>query len=107
MEAGVMPQECDAHELMLDGCMCPCGCGEREHLAMLNDGVAEAIETLEAWAQWWLDSDLLLWPSACDGLALEALREGHRRRCRNGSADAIQGWAHLEAAAILRDGWRP
>ena len=118
--------ECDIDEIMLDGCVCPCGCGERgyrvlelgQHVTdMAADGVAEAIKELEAWADWWIANDAP-YPSATGKLADAALKEEFSRRWIRRVAIGIswndpgtnipwQAIYHLEAAAILRDGWRP
>ena len=61
--------------------------------------VAEAILELEAWADWYDSDHGASCPMACGDLACQA--------------EAAVGWmAHpqfeyLEAAALLRDGWRP
>ena len=123
----------DIRDLMLDGCMCPCGCGELALHEMVGDDTADAILELEAWADWWMDpvrdcpfppGRSLYRPSNLSSLAFSAFDAAYLRfyfyRYTSVVDDTIaesffNEYGHprtlalpfLEAAAMLRDGWRP
>lgn len=64
--------------------------------------IADAILELEAWADWWHTSDNDDRPFL-SGYKLSSLAaKAHRHASRYASDEIL-----LEAAALLRDGWRP
>lgn len=109
--------ERDADRIMLDGCTWQLdACGGSSERERMSDAVAEAIEQLEAWADWRIAGDDTKPPVALSDLADKALEEEFRRFCSDRirrrprrAWDGIPDMAirYLKAAAILRDGWRP
>lgn len=109
--------EVDALALMMDGAVVPIGRYTYKNVYWLEmlgtesalhyrsrewPDVAEAILELEAWADWWHIGDNDDRPFL-SGYKLSSLAaKAHRHASRYASDEIL-----LEAAALLRDGWRP